>query len=72
MKKLVKESIIIKEDVAEPTVKPGTKTPVKPKTPTPFRRIRPSVDPTPKAKLKKSSIEAIIKRYENLKNKVSK
>lgn len=60
MKKLVKETISIKEDVAEPTVKPGTKTPVKPKI------------PTPKAKLKKSSIEAIIKRYENLKNNVSK
>ena len=53
---------------ARPTVKPDVKPGVKPGRPSPIRRDKPSVDPAPKAKLPKATVEEVVNRFISLLN----
>lgn len=46
-----------------PTTLPGTKPGTKPGRPSPIRRDKPSVNPSPKAELPKSNVEDVAKRF---------
>ncbi len=51
------------QPITKPDVKPGTKPTTRPDRPSPIRRDKPSVEPAPKANLKKATAEDVVSRY---------
>jgi hypothetical protein len=62
--KLVRENIELAEPDVKPIIKPEPTT--KPGAPNPIRRIKPSVTPTPKAKLKTATAEEVANKFISL------
>lgn len=51
----------------EPAIKPATPG-VRPSRPTPIRRDKPAVEPAPKAKMKKATINDVLDRFQEITN----
>lgn len=57
-----------RETTVKPTIAPPITKPSRPRKPSPIRRDRPSVDPKPKARLKKATVRDLVKKTINLDN----
>lgn len=77
--KIIKEFKIFKEELEanlmnypsekpDVIVEPDKKTKTRPSRPSPIRRSKPGVEPAPKAKLHKGTIEGVIERFTKITN----